>query len=153
MRMNFEKMNDKAVIPTRGTEHSAGLDLTATGFEIVAEGADGVVKFFTGLKCEIPAGHFGAIYMRSGLAKKGKWSLANAVGVIDSDYRGELIVMLRFVAGIRFRVPRIDQDSINALIGNRIAQLVIQPYVDVKAREGVISTTERGENGFGHTGS
>ncbi len=83
MNLKFEKMSKAAVMPTKGSAYAAGLDLTAVSYEMVDEGINGVVKFHTDLKVEIPEGYFGAIYIRSGLGKRGKWMLANDVGIID----------------------------------------------------------------------
>lgn len=154
MRMNIEKMNKKAVVPTRGTAHSAGLDLTAIDYEVKDEGTNGIVYFKTGLKMEIPKGHFGSVHVRSGMAKKGAWQLANATGIIDSDYRGEIIIMMRYVGSNRFYSRQINfTKDVEKLIGKRIAQIIIQPYVTVELSSvTAVSETERGSGRTGSTG-
>lgn len=153
LSMKVEKMNKKAVIPTRGTANSAGLDLTAIDYEIKNNGKDGIVVFKTGLKVEIPPGHFGGIYIRSGIASKGNWTLANGCGIIDSDYRGELMVMFRYVSGGRFFQRLTDfTPMIKELMGQRIAQLIIQPYTNVALCAGTVNSTDRGSGGMGSTG-
>jgi dUTP pyrophosphatase len=154
VKLKIEKIDKSAVMPTKGTEYSAGLDLTAIDYELKDKGANGIVLFKTGLKVEIPEGYFGAIYIRSGLASKGKWQLANSVGVIDSDYRGPLMIMMRYISVDRFLKAGTDySNEIKALIGTRIAQLVIQPYQDVIIKSGKVNDTERSEGGFGSTGT
>ncbi len=154
MRLNIEKMNKDAIVPTRGSTYSAGLDLTAIDYEVKNDGTNGIVLFKTGLKMEIPEGYFGAIYMRSGLAKKGQWMLANCTGVIDSDYRGEIMIMLRFIGSNRFYARQINfTKEIKELIGTRIAQIIIQPYTNVElASVKKVKDTERSDGGFGSTG-
>lgn len=150
--IKFELMSDKAVLPTKGTAKSAGFDLTAIDYELIDVGMHGVVWFHTRLKVEIPQDYFGGIYIRSGLAKKGKWTMTNNVGIIDNDYRGELIVMLRYVSGGRFIRPRVIKEDMKELIETKIAQLVIQPYhSNLIIKKGKVRDTKRGDGGFGHT--
>ena len=152
--IKFELMSDEAVLPTKGTARSAGFDLTAVGHTLIDEGMHGVVWFHTHLKVEIPHDYFGGIYIRSGLAKKGKWTMANNVGIIDSDYRGELIIMFEYVSGSRFMRPRIIEEDIEELIGTRIAQLIIQPYhSNLIIKKGKVRDTKRSDGGFGSTDS
>ena len=102
------------------------------------------MKIGTGIAVEIPEGYFGAVFARSGLATKRGLRPANAVGVVDSDYRGELIVALHN-----------DTDYAQEVAdGERIAQLVIIPYLPVSFVEvDDLSSTDRGEGGFGSTGT
>ena len=142
MKINIKKLRETAKIPTRGSDSAAGYDLYAD-MEKIALYAHQTLKIETGIAIEIPEGYFGAIFARSGLATKQGLGLATAVSIIDSDYRGELIV------------PIYNNSDINRLIMNhdRIAQLVILPYLPVEFNEvSELSTTERGEGGFGHTG-
>jgi len=144
MVINFKKMNDDAIIPTRGSAQAAGLDLYAqTKAEGQAIPAGGTEKIGTGVSVEIPDGCFGAIFARSGLATKRGLRPANCVGVIDSDYRGEMIVALHS-----------DSDSCeNICNGDRVAQLVIMPCIKAEPNEvSELFETERGEGGFGSTG-
>jgi len=139
--INIKRLSEDAVIPTRGSEYAAGYDLYAT--EDVTIDPGDTVKIGTGLAMEIPSGFFGAVFARSGLATKQGLRPANCVGVIDSDYRGELIVAL-FNDSIMLR--KIKK-------GDRIAQIVILPYLSYLFKEvDELSDTERGEGGFGSTG-
>ena len=136
--------NDLAKVPTRGSEYAAGYDLYAATDSAIEIPAHTTVKIGTGLAIELPQGTFGAIFARSGLATKKGLAPANKVGVIDSDYRGEVIVALH---------NHTDQtQTIDA--GERIAQIVVMPYVPVRWIESdYLNDTERGEGGFGSTGT
>lgn len=140
MIVKFVKLTDTAHEPTRGSEYSAGLDLYASEPAHIPAGA--TVKVHTGIAIELPPETFGGIYARSGLATKQGLRPANCVGVIDSDYRGEIIVALH-------------NDSINAQYinaGDRIAQLIVQPYITAVLNEvDHLSETKRGAGGFGST--
>ncbi len=144
MIISVKKLNEYAALPTSGSKYAAGYDLYANiphGVQDVAPG--GTEKIGTGVCFEIPEGYFGAIFARSGLATKRGLRPANCVGVIDSDYRGEVIVALHN-----------DSSSPEKIYhGDRIAQLVILPYLAVDFKEvDELSNTERGEGGFGSTG-
>ena len=141
--VNIKKLNEKAVIPTYGTEYAAGADLYACMDEAV-EIKPGETHFVkTGLAMEIPVGYAGLIYARSGLACKKGLAPANKVGVIDSDYRGEIMVALH----------NHSNQPVTVESGERIAQLVITPYI-VAAFNQVeeLDDTDRGAGGFGSTG-
>lgn len=144
MNINIKKTSSNALVPTQGSKYAAGLDLYAsieTGEQSVLAGE--TVKIGTGICIEIPEGYFGAVFARSGLATKQGLRPANCVGVIDSDYRGEVIVALH------------NDTQTDRLIhnGDRIAQLVIMPYLPVTLNEVTeLSETERGDGGFGSTG-
>ncbi len=146
-----EKLHEDAVLPTKGSINSAGWDLTAIDYKIKD---NSIVMFDTGWKGEIATNCFGAIYIRSGIATKGVWTLANSVGVIDSDYRGPIKVVFRYL----WPFPHIEQirEKLKAdadeLVGQRIAQLVIQPFMSNGMEVGKVNDTKRGEGGFGHTG-
>lgn len=128
-------------IPSRGSEEAAGFDLCAA--EQVTINPRHTAKVGTGIAVAIPKGYFGALFARSGLATKKGLKLANSVGVLDSDYRGEIIAAMYN-----------DSNQPQVILkGDRIAQLVIIPYVSPKID--VVSDldeTERGEGGFGSTG-
>lgn len=144
MKIKIKKLNENAVIPTRGSEYAAGVDLYATPPTMSTHIPAGqTAKINTGICVEIPNGYFGAIFARSGLATKRGLRPANCVGVIDSDYRGEVIVALHN-----------DTDKCESIhVGDRIAQLVILPYLPVEFEEvDELSNTDRGEGGFGSTG-
>lgn len=141
MILKLKKLNDNAIIPTRGSEKAAGYDLYAAEEASIKAGE--TVKIGTGIAVAIPDGYFGGIYARSGLATKEGLRPANCVGVIDSDYRGELIVSIH------------NDSSVDRIIekGERMAQLVVQPYLSVEFEEAdELDETERGDGGFGHSG-
>lgn len=141
--ISIKKLNDLAKTPTFGTAFSAGADLyAATEYDIeVLPGA--TVKIDTGLSMAIPDGYFGAIFARSGLATKQGLRPANCVGVIDSDYRGPIVVAIHNDTDIEQIIPA----------GTRIAQLVIMECPKVSFNEvDELDDTERGEGGFGSTG-
>ncbi len=144
MKVNFKKLNENAVMPTYGSEYAAGADLYAcTGGETVTflSGETRLIK--TGLAMEIPEGYAGLIYARSGIANKRGLAPSNKVGVIDSDYRGEIMVSLH----------NHSNETQSIADGERIAQLVITPFLKVEYTEtDELSDTVRGEGGFGSTG-
>ena len=139
--MKIKLLSDKAKIPTRGSEEAAGWDLYAATDAIIPPHF--TVKVSTDIAIEIPVGYFGAVFARSGLATKQGLRPANCVGVIDSDYRGPVIVALHN-----------DSDQIREIFsGDRIAQLVFIPYSswDWEVVD-ELSDTDRGDGGFGHSG-
>ena len=143
MRINIKRLTDTATIPTRQYDGDAGYDLYADIQEPIIIKPHTTEFIHTGIAIEVPDGYFGAVFARSGLASKQGLRPANCVGVCDSRYRGEYMVTLH-------------NDSIAARIvspGDRIAQLVVMPYLSVEFNEVVeLSDTERGEDGFGSTG-
>ncbi len=143
MIVNIKKLNDKAVTPSCGSEYAAGYDLYANfNGDTITIPAGETVKVGTGIAMEIPDGLFGAVFARSGLATKQGLRPANGVGVIDSDYRGEIIVALH-------NDSKADKTVQN---GDRIAQIVIIPFLKAEFNElDELSDTERGEGGFGST--
>lgn len=140
-----KKLCENAVLPKYGTEFAAGADLYACTDAEAVTLAPGETKLIrTGIALEIPAGYAGFVFARSGLASKRGLAPANKVGVIDSDYRGELMVALHNHSGIPQSVEN----------GERIAQLVILPYLAVDFIESdTLDDTERGAGGFGSTGT
>ena len=143
IKVNFKKLNENAVKPTYGTEFSAGADLYACEGGEVAINPGETKLIHTGLSLEIPDGYAGLIYARSGIATKRGLAPANKVGVIDSDYRGEIMVSLYNHSD----APQTIAD------GERIAQLVITPFLKVEYNESdTLTDTVRGEGGFGSTG-
>ena len=143
MRIAVKRLNDLAKLPTIGSDKAAGADLyAATSYDIAIQPHQ-TVKIGTGLAMEIPEMKFGAIFARSGLATKQGLRPANCVGVIDSDYRGEIIVALHNDTEQEQIVPA----------GSRIAQLVILDFNRVYFNEvNELNDTARGEGGFGSTG-
>ena len=142
--VNVKKLREGATIPTYGSEFAAGADLYAC-IEEKLEFSPGETKLVpTGLAMEIPAGYAGLIYARSGLATKKGLAPANKVGVVDADYRGEIMVALHNHSN--------EQKTIEP--NERIAQLVITPYLTAQFEQAnELSDTVRGEGGFGSTGS
>ena len=142
MQIKIKRLTDTAKIPTRGSEYAAGYDMYADTIRRVAVPPHRTANIFTGIAMEIPTGYFGAVYARSGLATKQGLRPPNCVGVIDSDYRGNI--------GIAMHNDSPDVQIIEP--HERIAQIVIQPHLDVEFVEDELSETERGQNGFGSTG-
>lgn len=142
-KIKIKKLTDTAKTPTRGSEHAAGYDLYADVKEDVQIKPHETVKIGTGLAMEVPDGYFGAIFARSGLAAKEGLRPANCVGVCDSDYRGEYIVAIH----------NDSEETRTITAGERIAQLVVMPYLPVTFDEvAELTDTNRGEGGFGSTG-
>lgn len=143
MKVSVKKLNDRAVVPTYGSPFSAGGDLYSAEESEVVIGPGKTAMIGTGLAMEIPEGYVGLIYARSGLATKRGLAPANKVGVIDSDYRGEIKVALYN-----------QSDAPQAVAaGERIAQIVIAPFLHAEYEvKDTLSDTERGEGGFGSTG-
>ena len=145
MIVKVKKLDDRAILPTYGSAYAAGSDLYALiEGESLTIGAGETVLVRTGLSVEIPEGYVGLIYARSGLATKRGLAPANKVGVIDSDYRGEVKIALFNQSG--------EEQIVSA--GERVAQLVIAPYLAVEYEQAEeLSSTVRGEGGFGSTGN
>lgn len=143
MEIKIKKLRENARIPTRGSEYAAGYDLYACIEESVTVMPHTTEKIGTGLSVAVPEGYFGAIFARSGLAAKEGLRPANCVGVADSDYRGEYIVAIHN-----------DTDEVRTISpGERIAQLVIMPFLEAEfTEEAELGKTERGAGGFGSTG-
>ena len=141
--VKVKKLNDNAILPTYGSANAAGADLYACldGDVTIEPGDTFIVK--TGLAMELPEGYAGLIYARSGLATKRGLAPANKVGVVDSDYRGEIMVSLH----------NHGKEPQTIAHGERIAQLVVTPYIAADfAIVDDLNETERGEGGFGSTG-
>lgn len=143
MIINLKKVNENAVIPTRGSDFAAGYDLYACIDEDIVVKAGETVKIPTGIAVEIPEGYAGLVYARSGLATKKGLAPANKVGVVDADYRGEILVFLH----------NHSNNDVIIEVKERIAQLVVTPFLSVEFNEvSELSETVRGEGGFGSTG-
>lgn len=147
MKIRFKKLHPLAETPTRGTPFSAGYDLKAVALErrpILGDGRD-LIIYRTGLAVEIPAGYVGLLFPRSSVCKT-PLRMSNCVGVIDADYRGEISAV--FDAQDHWAASRYGY-----LVGDRIGQLVIVPFVDVDWDESEeLSQTQRGSGGYGSTG-
>ncbi len=143
MVIRMMRITEKGKLPTRGSEYAAGYDLYANNDEPITIMPNEIKQIFTDIAMEIPTGYFGAVYARSGLATKQGLRPPNCVGVIDSDYRGNIGVGLINDTDI----PQIIQPH------ERVAQIVIQPCLDVEFElVNELSETERGTGGFGSTG-
>ena len=142
--VKFKKLNDEAVIPAYAKEGDAGLDLTAVSFEY-DEKLDAYV-YHTGIAMEIPKGYVGLIFPRSSNRKTDAY-MTNHVGVIDSGYRGEVLITYKNRDNSRnaIKAPYVS--------GERVAQLIVMAYPTVKVVEAEeLSETERGTDGHGSTG-
>lgn len=143
MKIQFKKLDDRAVMPTYGTEYAAGADLRAVLGEplIIRPGESTLIH--TGIAVAIPAGYVGLVYARSGLACKRDLAPSNKVGVLDADYRGEILISLHNHGT--------NEQAIEP--NERIAQLVIAPFIHGEFEEvDELDETARGDGGFGSTG-
>ncbi len=142
--VRIKKLDERAVVPSYGSEYAAGFDLYSVLDEDVTIKSGETYLVHTGLAMEIPVGFAGMIFARSGLATKKGLAPANKVGVVDSDYRGEVMVALHNHS--------LEDRTISH--GERIAQMVIMPFYKaefLKVEE--LNDTDRGTGGFGSTGS
>ena len=143
MEVKIKLLNNKAKMPTMGSEKAAGYDLYACTNSPIIIAPHQTIKINTGVSIELPHGYFGGIFARSGLATNQGLRLANCVAVIDEDYRGEWIVPLHNDTD--------NPQTINPM--ERIAQLVVIPYLPVEFEEvDALSDTERGDKGFRDSG-
>ncbi len=143
MKVRFIKLDDRAVVPTYGSASAAGADLYALAGENIVIPPHKTVMIHTGLAMELPEGYCGLIFARSGIATKRGLAPANKVGVVDSDYRGEFMVAMH----------NHSDESATIAGGERIAQLVITPYLRAEFTESdSLTGTDRGAGGFGSTG-
>ena len=143
-KINVKKLDQNAVLPTYGSAYAAGADLYALSDCEIVFAPHETKLIRTGLAMEIPEGYAGLIYARSGLASKRALAPANKVGVVDSDYRGEVMVALH---------NHSDKEQTIAP-KERIAQLVVAPFLKAEFSETEeLSDTVRGVGGFGSTGT
>ncbi len=141
--LRIKKLRDNAQMPTYGSEFAAGADMYAAIDEAVTIQPNETKLIPTGLAFEIPEGYAGFVHARSGLASKRGLAPANKVGVIDADYRGEVMVALHNHGT--------EAQTVEA--GERIAQMIIAPFVAVNyIFSDELDDTVRGEGGFGSTG-
>ena len=143
MEIKIKRLNERAKIPTFGTEFSAGADLYCAEEHEISVCSGQKCSIGTGISMEIPEGYVGLVFARSGLACKNGLRLCNSVGVIDADYRGEIKVVLHN-----------DSEYVREIKpGERVAQMIVMPYPKVSFIEvEELSDTIRGESGFGGTG-
>ena len=140
LKIKIKRLHPAAVTPKYAKPGDAGMDLTITG---IKDNGPIKVTYSFGIAMEIPEGYVGLIFPRSSI-KNTELYLSNSVGVIDSEYRGEIMATFNKTHG---------SDSMKYYIGDRAAQIIIMPYPHVEFEETVeLSKTERGENGFGSTG-
>ena len=143
MKVKVKRVSDLAVLPVRGSSNAAGYDLFAAIPEQMMVEPHTTVKVDTGLQFELPDGYFAGIFARSGIATREGLRPANCVGVCDSDYRGNYIVSIHN-----------DSDTLRVITpGEKIAQMIVLPYLPLEFEEADdLSSTERGDGGFGSTG-
>ena len=144
MTIKYKRLTENAVAPVKAHASDAGLDLTCTSVDTeINECGQLILVYHTGLALEIPEGYFGAIVPRSSIFKKSLMQ-CNHIGVVDSNYRGEVLVKMRTTTDV---VPAIYKPQ------ERFAQLLILPVPDVQFEESdELSSTDREEGGFGSTG-
>ena len=140
MKVKFKKLNPKAIMPSYAKQGDAGLDMTA--IQVLKH--EMYYEYRTGIAIEVPEGHVGLMFPRSSISKT-KQILSNHVGVIDSGYRGEIL--------FRFKKLAWDNGEVYQE-GDKVGQLVIIPIPQIELVEvDELSSTERGEGGFGSTGN
>jgi dUTP pyrophosphatase len=140
LEVKVTKVYENAVIPKYETLGSAGMDLTAISESIDQTKDYGFIEYGTGLAMSIPEGYVGLLFPRSSISKTGMM-LANAVGVIDSDYRGEIKFRFKYISG-----------TTKYNVGDRIGQIIIVPYPNIKFLEvDDLDSTQRGSGSFGST--
>ena len=141
--IKIKQLNTNAQVPTYGTVCAAGADLYAVLDAPVTIAPNETKAIATGLAFEIPVGLVGLVFARSGLSCKQDLAPANKVGVIDADYRGEVMVMLH----------NHGKETRTVHSGDRVAQIAFVPYVQAQFEvTDTLSDTDRGVGGFGHTG-
>lgn len=143
MQLKFKKLSEKATLPVRAHKSDAGLDLTTVGISsVINECGQLMLVYHTGLAVEIPEGYVGLLFPRSSIYKKSLMA-TNSVGVIDSGYRGEIMMVLKATTDV---VPAVYKE------GERFAQLVIVPIPEIEVVEAEeLSESDRGTDGYGST--
>lgn len=143
MELKIKKVRDNAIIPTRGSDQAAGIDLYACLNEVVELPPGCSAMIPTGIACEFPEGYFGAVAVRSSVGVKRGLRLGNQLGIIDHDYIGEIML----------GIYNSTANTVMIAHGERLAQMILLPYVLYNIVEtDTLSETERGEGGFGSTG-
>ena len=144
MKINFKKLDPRAVAPVRANNTDAGFDLVATHITTeINECGQLILVYHTGLALEIPEGYFAMLLPRSSVSKK-SLALTNSAGVIDSGYRGEVMAKFKATTDV---IPAVYKE------GERFAQILILPVPEVTFEETFeLSDSERGEGGYGSTG-
>ena len=163
IKVKIKKLNEDAVTPTYSKDGDAGMDLVATSKSLDKEGN---VVYGTGLAFEIPKGYVGFVFPRSSNAKQ-QLLLSNSVGVIDSGYRGEVMLkfkssassfslktLIKLIFNPDSNITLINNVKISYNVGERIGQIIILPYPQIEFEEAEeLSETERGNGGYGSTGN
>jgi len=143
MELKVKKMRDNSILPTRGDSKAAGIDLYACIDKPVTILPNATVMIPSGIACEFPEGYFGLMLPRSSVGVKRKLTLANTAGVIDESFRGEIMMAFKNNGDVYQTIEP----------GERLAQLILLPYFTYNIVEtDSLSTTERGDGGFGSTG-
>lgn len=143
MEIKFKKLNDNAIVPVYGSEYSAGADLTACIEDDMILNPSKTEIIPTGIAIELPEKYFGMVCSRSGLAAKNNVVVLNSPGIIDSDYRGEIKLIMINHSNVPFVIkPKM-----------RLAQIIVVPFLQANWIETTsLSETIRGNNGLGSTG-
>lgn len=143
MELKVKKMRDNAILPTRGSEKAAGVDLYACLDIPITIVPNATAMIPTGIACDFPKGYFGAMAIRSSVGTKRHLGLANQLGILDEDYKGEILMAITNKG--------VQNQTIEP--GERLAQMILLPYViyDIVETD-TLSESERGEGGFGSTG-
>lgn len=155
MEIKIKKLHPDAVIPTKAHPTDAGFDLTAISMEY--DHVYDCIVYHTGLAFEIPQGYVGKLYPRSSIYKK-DLLLTNCTGIIDSGYRGEVMAKFKPTNYFNYyedcgRIVERPHDGSIYGIGERIAQLIIEPYPEIEFIEvSELSDTDRGSGGYGSSG-
>lgn len=143
--MKFKKLHENAKLPTQATPGSAGYDIYAVKEEFVPSPTGPIYRYYTGIAVELPKGFVGQLAPRSSIARKTTLFLANSIGQIDQDYRGEIILEFRDVKPGQIPTKRFD-------LTQAIAQLIVVPYYSSKPEfVNELSETSRNTGGFGST--
>ena len=146
MKVRIKKLNEGAIVPSYSKQGDAGMDLTAIN---ISKDNVGNITYHTGLAIEIPEGYVGLLFPRSSVSKKQQF-LTNAVGVIDSNYRGEIMLKFKPTVQSHNKVESLFNEMYE--VGEKIGQLIILPYPSVNfILSDNLSDTVRGSNGFGST--
>lgn len=143
MELKVKRVREGAILPTRGSKYAAGVDLYACldGSTTILPGATALIP--TGIACDFPEGYFGAMAIRSSVGTKRHLGLANQLGILDEDYKGEILMAITNKG--------VQNQTIEP--GERLAQMILLPYLiyDIVETD-TLSESERGEGGFGSTG-
>ncbi len=144
MVVKIKKLHENAVVPKYATDGSAGMDLTAVTEKRFVEGAITYIEYGTGLAFEVPPGYVALLFPRSSISSNTTLMLNNSVGVLDSDFRGEVT--------FRFKTMAVGSTK-KYSVGDRIGQILIVPYPKVEFQEATeLNDTKRGTGGYGSSG-